>query len=43
MQRHRHQEFVRFLNAIEAVVPDGRIVHVVLGNYATHKHPTVLA
>jgi transposase len=43
MQRHRHQEFIQFLNAIEAVVPDGRIVHVVLDNYATHKHPTVLA
>jgi len=43
MQRHRHQEFIRFLNAIEAVVPDGRIVHVILDNYATHKHPTVLA
>jgi hypothetical protein len=42
MQRHRHQEFIRFLNAIEAVVPDGRIVHVILNNYATHKHPTVL-
>ena len=37
------EEFIRFLNAIEAVVPDGRIVHVVLDNYATHKHPTVLA
>src|SRR5215212_4699914 len=28
MQRHRHQEFIRFLNAIEAAVPAGRIVHV---------------
>jgi transposase len=43
MQRHRHQEFIRFLNAIEALVPAGRIVHVILDNYATHKHPTVLA
>jgi transposase len=43
MQRHRHQEFIRFLNAIEAAVPAGRIVHVILDNYATHKHPTVLA
>ena len=31
------------MNAIEAVVPDGRIVHVILDNYATHKHPKVLA
>ena len=43
MQRHRHQEFIRFLNAIEAAVPPGRIVHVILDNYATHKHPKVLA
>jgi hypothetical protein len=27
MQRHRHQEFIRFLNAIEAAVPAGKIVH----------------
>jgi transposase len=43
MQRHRHQEFIRFLNAIEAAVPAGRIVHVILDTYATHKHPKVLA
>src|SRR4051812_9679548 len=42
-QRHRHQEFIRFLNAIEAALPAGRIVNVILDNYATHKHPTVLA
>ena len=41
MQRHRHQEFVRFLNAIEAQVPAGKMVHVILDNYATHKHPKV--
>jgi transposase len=43
MQRHRHQEFIRFLNAIEAEVPAGKIVHVILDNYATHKHPKVAA
>ena len=42
MQRHRHQEFIRFLNAIEARVPAGKLVHVILDNYATHKHPKVL-
>jgi transposase len=42
MQRHRHQEFIRFLNAIEAAVPAGRVVHVILDNFATHKHPTGL-
>ena len=41
MQRHRHQEFIRFLNAIEAEVPAGKIVHV--NNYGTHKHPKVVA
>ena len=43
MQRHRHQEFIRFLNAVEAEVPAGRIVHAILDNYATHKHPKVVA
>jgi transposase len=43
MQRHRHQEFIRFLNAIEAQVPAGKLVHVILDNYATHKQPKVLA
>jgi transposase len=43
MQRHRHQEFIRFLNAIEADVPAGKLVHVVLDNYAVHKHPKVRA
>jgi transposase len=43
MQRHRHEEFIRFLNAIQAEVPKGKAVHVVLDNYATHKHPAVLA
>ena len=43
MQRHRHQEFIRFLNAVEREVPAGKAVHVVLDNYATHKHPKVTA
>src|SRR6202140_2984295 len=42
MQRHRHQEFLRFLNALEAAVPAGKLVHVILDNYATHKHPKVI-
>jgi len=41
MQRHRHQEFVRFLNTIEAQVPVGKVIHAVVDNYATHKHPRV--
>ncbi len=37
MQKHRHQEFIRFLNQIEAQVPAKKAVHV----NATHKHPKV--
>jgi len=43
MQRHRHQEFIRFLNRIEREVPAGKLIHVVLDNYATHKHAKVRA
>jgi transposase len=41
MQRHRHQEFIRFLNAVEAEVPKAKAIHVILDNYAAHKHPKV--
>src|SRR6188768_4541102 len=43
MQRHRHQEFIRFLNAVEAEVPAGKLIHAIVDNYATHKHPKVRA
>jgi transposase len=43
MQQHRHQEFIRFLNAIEAAIPAGKVIHAVLDNYGTHKHPKVRA
>ena len=43
MQRHRHQEFIRFLNAIEAQVPAGKLIHAIVDNFATHKHPKVRA
>jgi transposase len=43
MQRHRNQEFLRFLNAIERQVPAGKVIHVILDNYAAHKHPNVRA
>jgi transposase len=42
MQRHRHQEFIRFLNAIEREIPPGKLVHVILDNYAAHKHLKVI-
>src|SRR5437867_12713576 len=37
MQRHRHSEFIRFLNAVQREVPAGKFIHTVLDNYATHK------
>ena len=43
MQRHRHQEFIRFLNTLEAKVPTGKDVHLILDNYKTHTHPRVRA
>ena len=41
MQRHTHQELIRFLNAVEREVSAGKIIHAILDNYATHKHPKV--
>jgi len=43
MPRHRHQEFLKFLRKIERSVPPELDIHVILDNYATHKHPTVKA
>jgi transposase len=41
MQRHRHQEFLRFLNQLERTVPAGKLIHVVLDNYGAHKQAKV--
>jgi transposase len=41
MQRHRHQEFIRFFNVIEKQVPPGKTIHAIVDNYAAHKHPNV--
>jgi transposase len=43
MQRHTHQQFIKFLNAVDKEIPTAKIVHAVLDNYATHKHPKVRA
>lgn len=40
-KRHRHQEFLQFLNYIEANVPKALDIHLVVDNYATHKHRKV--
>jgi transposase len=41
--RYRHQEFLAFLRHIEANVPAQLDIHLVVDNYATHKHPKVQA
>ena len=41
MDRHRHQEFIRFLRQIDAETPPELDLHLIVDNYATHKHPKV--
>jgi len=41
LPRHRHEEFLKFLRTIDREVPKGLGVHLILDNYATHKHPDV--
>lgn len=43
LPRHRHSEFLTFLKTIDTNVPDDLQVHLILDNYATHKHPNVRA
>ncbi|MCZ7638885.1 MAG: IS630 family transposase [Verrucomicrobia bacterium] len=40
--RHRHQEWLKFLQMIEAETPAEVAIHLILDNYATHKHPRVM-
>ena len=42
LPRHRHDEFLKFLRKIDREVPKGLAVHMILDNYATHKHPKVV-
>ena len=42
-QRHRHQEFLRFLRRLDEEFPAPTTLHLVLDNYGTHKHPKVKA
>jgi hypothetical protein len=39
MSRHRHQEFIRFLNKINRETPAECELHLIADNHATHKHP----
>jgi transposase len=41
LPQHRHQEFLKFLKTIDAEVPKGLQIHVILDNYSTHKHAEV--
>jgi len=43
LPKHRHTEFLTFLKTLEKEVPDGLAVHLILDNYATHKHANVRA
>ena len=43
MPRHRHQEWLRFLKLIDEKTPPDLDLHLILDNYATHKHPKVKA
>ncbi|MEO1495569.1 MAG: IS630 family transposase [Planctomycetota bacterium] len=41
MKRHRHQEWIRFLKEIDARTPCELDLHLIVDNYATHKHEKV--
>ena len=43
LPRHRHVEFLTFLRTIDRQVPKDLQIHLILDNYATHKHPNVQA
>jgi transposase len=41
MPRHRHQEWLKFLRQIDDEMPPEYDLHLIVDNYATHKHPAV--
>jgi len=43
MQRHRHEEFIRFLAAVDREVPAEKTIEAIVDNYATHNHRKVRA
>ena len=43
MPRHRHQEWIKFLNLIKRNTPSDKEIHIICDNYATHKHAEVKA
>jgi len=40
-ERHRHQEWLRFLRLVDDATPGHQQLHLIVDNYATHKHPAV--
>jgi transposase len=40
-ERHRHQEWLKFLRVIDDLTPSGKELHLIADNYATHKHAKV--
>jgi transposase len=43
LPRHRHTEFLAFLERVDRATPRRREIHLILDNYGTHKHPRVQA
>src|ERR1700729_1924856 len=43
LPRHRHQEFLKFLRTLDSAFPQDKSLHLIIDNYATHKHPKVRA
>ena len=41
MDKHRHQEWLKFLRLVDRTTPAGKQLHLIADNYATHKHPKV--
>jgi transposase len=41
MERHRHQEWLKFLSQIDKEYPGETAIHLIADNYSTHKHPRV--
>jgi len=39
--RHRHEEFLKFLRQVDRDTPEGMNLHLIVDNYCTHKHPKV--
>jgi transposase len=43
VDKHRHEEFLKFMRTVDREVPKGLAVHMILDNYAIHKHKNVVA